>query len=295
MTGAIVLSPGLAHAIDFGQLDNFQDGTVMGWVEGAVTPNPPTNIPDGGPNGVGDRFLQNISSGGAGAGSKQVMYNTTQWIGDYNAAKVTRMQGWMANQGTTPLHMRVAIKGGIFSTIFGSTNAIVLPADGVWRPVVFSFTASGMSLVAGPDPLADVLSSVSEIRILSSQTAPGYTGDAIISTLGVDNLRAMTIPGDADFSGLVNLNDFNILASNFGTASGATWGQADFDFNGNVNLNDFNSLAGNFGLSASPGGPTAGDWSALAAAVPEPGALGSILVLTGAALARRRRCAVQGR
>jgi hypothetical protein len=275
-------------AVVFGQLDDFQDGTTMGWSEGLPTPNPPTNIPNGGPNGTGDRYLQNIATGGLGAGSKQVMFNQLQWAGNYVGTSVTRVSGMMANFGTTPLHMRIAFNGGLLFSQYGSTNAVMLPADGAWRPVTFTLNAANLTLLFGTESLDTVLSAVNEFRILSAEAGPSFVGDPVPSTLGVDNLRAMTIPGDANLNGVVNLEDFNILASNFGTASGATWQQADFDFNGNVNLNDFNLLAANFGMTASPGGATAQDWAMLSAAVPEPSSLGWLSVLAAAATRRRR-------
>jgi hypothetical protein len=75
--------------------------------------------------------------------------------------------------------------------------------------------------------------------------------------------------GDADLNGMVNLNDFNRLAVNFG-ATDAFWHTGDFNYDMLVNLQDFNRLAGNFGLSAGPDGPTPQDWANLASAVPEP-------------------------
>ena len=69
------------------------------------------------------------------------------------------------------------------------------------------------------------------------------------------------------------------------------WSDADFNFDNAVNLTDFNLLAGNFGLSASsPNGPTAADWAALAAAVPEPVSTlyFGILTLLGVLLRRTR-------
>jgi hypothetical protein len=57
--------------------------------------------------------------------------------------------------------------------------------------------------------------------------------------------------GDADHSGTVNLNDFNILAANFGQ-SPRDFTQGDFDYSGNVNLSDFNILAGRFGTALVP-------------------------------------------
>jgi hypothetical protein len=92
--------------------------------------------------------------------------------------------------------------------------------------------------------------------------------------------------GDANMDGAVNLDDFNVVASNFGQSS-MNWQQGDFTGDGNVNLDDFNLLASNFGVSAGAAGPTAQDWSELGAAVPEPGL--PLVILGVAALAVRRR------
>jgi ELWxxDGT repeat protein len=58
--------------------------------------------------------------------------------------------------------------------------------------------------------------------------------------------------GDANHDGIVNLNDFNILAANFGQ-SNRTFAQGDFDYSGNVNLTDFNILASRFGTNLNVG------------------------------------------
>jgi hypothetical protein len=59
--------------------------------------------------------------------------------------------------------------------------------------------------------------------------------------------------GDANHDGRVNLQDFNILAANFGQMP-RTFSQGDFNYDSIVNLQDFNLLAGRFGqmLSAAP-------------------------------------------
>ncbi len=57
--------------------------------------------------------------------------------------------------------------------------------------------------------------------------------------------------GDATGDGRVNLEDFNILAANFGQ-SNRTFTQGDFNYDGVVNLDDFNLLAGRFGQSVGP-------------------------------------------
>jgi len=115
----------------------------------------------------------------------------------------------------------------------------------------------------------------------SDEDLPGAgTESTLLSLVG-----RVAIGGDANLDNAVNLNDFNVLAANFGT-TGATWMSGDFTNDGNVNLNDFNILAANFGLSAAGPTVTPDDWSALAGAVPEPTALAGIAF---AALASRRR------
>ncbi len=108
--------------------------------------------------------------------------------------------------------------------------------------------------------------------------------------LGVDPTAVLlrwTRLGDANLDGQVNLGDFNRLAANFGSTS-AVWSQGDFDYNGTVNLGDFNRLAANFGQSAAGPDVTPEDWAALAAAVPEPGAVSAAAVALVTLLPRRR-------
>ena len=59
------------------------------------------------------------------------------------------------------------------------------------------------------------------------------------------------LAGDATRDGRVNLNDFNVLAANFGQ-SPRTFSQGDFNYDGVVNLDDFNILASRFGVSFAP-------------------------------------------
>ena len=54
--------------------------------------------------------------------------------------------------------------------------------------------------------------------------------------------------GDANHDARVNLDDFNILAANFGQ-SGTDFTRADFTYDGTTNLDDFNILAARFGNS----------------------------------------------
>jgi hypothetical protein len=102
---------------------------------------------------------------------------------------------------------------------------------------------------------------------------------------------AVASGGDANLDGRVNLQDFNVLASNFGQG-GMNWLGADFNGDTIVNLQDFNILASNFGLSARGPQVTPQDWSTLSAAVPEPANASIGLALL--ALLSRRRCRRSG-
>ncbi|MFO0899529.1 MAG: LamG-like jellyroll fold domain-containing protein [Pirellulales bacterium] len=58
-------------------------------------------------------------------------------------------------------------------------------------------------------------------------------------------ITVVALPGDADFDGDVDLNDFALLKANFGAAGGPADG--DFDGDGQIDLNDFAVLKANFG------------------------------------------------
>ena len=193
LSNVFLLVSARVHAIDFGQVDTFQDDTTMDWQEGASSPNPPANVPTGGPAGVGDKFLQNVSSGGFGAGAKMIMFNDAQWIGNYNAAGVDRITAHMANFGSGTLYMRVGLRGGAQSTVYSSSAAAELPPDGNWYSVTFDLTTSSLTNLGGSDTLAQVLDSVSEVRVLSSIGGPSFTGDPVQGTLGVDNILGQDI------------------------------------------------------------------------------------------------------
>jgi hypothetical protein len=97
----------------------------------------------------------------------------------------------------------------------------------------------------------------------------------------------------------VNGIDFGILAANFNKTV-SRWDQGDFDYNNIVNGIDFGDLAANFNKGASGasvGGPAWTDpvlvafaeANGLMADVPEPAAVGFMLMGTAGLLMHRRR------
>ena len=87
-------------------------------------------------------------------------------------------------------------------------------------------------------------------------------GDSIEFTPALPRL-----PGDANGDGTVDGADLNIVLSNYGLTSGATWATGDFNGDGAVDGSDLNVVLSNYGASSHD-----------TAAVPEPDALG-LLVL----------------
>lgn len=172
------------------QTDKFEDGTVQNLLEGSSSPNLPLNIADGGPSGVEDNYLQNISSGGDEAGSGLVVFNTVQWKGDYISAGVTKISMYMKNFGTNKLEVRLAFNGS--GAKYSSTNSVSLSAGSEWQIVVFSIEPSDMTSVGGTDASA-TLGNVTELRILHNAT-PSWIGASIVATLGVDYISASEIP-----------------------------------------------------------------------------------------------------
>lgn len=197
----IIFGIDVSAQITNNQTDNFEDGTVQGWSEGTASPNPPANIADGGPGGTGDNYLQNVSIGGGGAGSKLVLFNTVQWKGDYTSAGVTDISMLMNNLGATNLEMRLAFDGN--GGRFSSTNAVSLSAGSGWQTVVFPIGPSDLTAVDGGTDVNATIGNVTELRILHNPS-PDWRGVSIAATLGVDNITASDMPVS------VELTDLNV-------------------------------------------------------------------------------------
>ena len=179
-------SASLAHGgIIAGQFDNFEDGTTQGWTAGLNIPNPPVNMPSGGPAGVNDNYLHAISTGGAGGpGSRMSVFNESQWAGDFSTAGVTAIEFDAVNLGSIALQigLRVEGPGGNFVSLIPGAA----PADGVWRRYTLAIDDAALGGPGGFD-LAATLAAVSKFRIEDSR-------GPIAATLGLDNIRAIPEP-----------------------------------------------------------------------------------------------------
>jgi hypothetical protein len=147
-----------------------------------------------------------------------------------------------------------------------------------------SVAAADKSLVVGWGEAADVLG-------ISGAATATWHGQVVDAT---SVLVALTLGGDADLNGSVDLQDLGRLAEHFGGAG--EWASGDFTFDAAVDFDDLVVWAGNYrGPYPVPhvgGGPAGFDdqVAAAVAAVPEPGAaLGAALAMATPMRRRARR------
>jgi hypothetical protein len=201
----VSVQPGGASAqtIMLNQVDTFESGTTLNWAIGVAGFTGPTVVA-GGPTG---NFLQLIS-GTFPAPPRWTIFNTVQWTGNYNATTpnpVNGIQMDIANFSATVAAMRIAIKPGPGMTAgytfiggSGTNGAHDIPNDGVFRTYVFPIDSSTMAPISDPmgnppAPLATLLNSVGELRILESPTAQLNGQTAFTGRIGIDNIRAIFI------------------------------------------------------------------------------------------------------
>ena len=173
--------------------DTFQDGTVMFWDGTSITGYVPANIPNGGPNGAGDKYLRIKSKGGTGSGSNLATYNTVNWNGNYLALKITSIECDMKNEGATNLQMRLMLHGGNGSK-WVSSAPISVPTGSGWLHVSFPISTSTLTRVSGSGTLNDCLTLVSNTQFKHATTVQ-VAGTSIVAQLGIDNIFAL--PGTA--------------------------------------------------------------------------------------------------
>jgi hypothetical protein len=145
-------------------------------------------VATGGPLGSGDAYLACYSNGTAGAGGKQVMNNTTQWLFDFSAAGVTEIQFYARTSYATPLPLRACLDGA-GGKICAST-AVTLPNDGLWHLLTVGVNAADFSLAGGTNVSA-TLASPTMFR-LESNPAAVFGGSQIAATVDYDKITYIT-------------------------------------------------------------------------------------------------------
>lgn len=199
--------PAGTPTIALGQVDDFQDGTTMGWQSGGDNPNPPVQVSDGGPAGAGDGYLLIRGSGVDDSGGKITAFNTEQWRGDYIGEGVTMITADLKNFSDVPLEIRLRIEGP--DEEFVSLESISLPAMSDWTSAAFLLGPE--DLTGGTDP-DGTLSEVVKIRFFHNPD-PDTSGPPTDGQLGIDNITAsehtggQQIPGDCNQDGRLDISD----------------------------------------------------------------------------------------
>lgn len=180
-----------AHAtIVLGQIDDFEDGSLMNWGGGAN----PVNITTGGPAGAGDNYIQITADRPSGPASRLAMFNDTQWSGDYITAGVTSIEMDVLNTSGQDVHMRLLSLFGGGGDYTSLTPAIV-PDDGQWHHIVLSLLPGDLVSVGGFD-YNSTFSGLPRLMLRhDADPASGAgQGDAIIGVVGFDNITATPEP-----------------------------------------------------------------------------------------------------
>jgi len=181
-----------------GQIDTFQDGTTDGWFAGGlglgmVPPIPPQVVANGGPMGIGDRYLQITGLGGDGAGSRIVAINAAQWTGNYLSSGISGIGMDLKNFGSTALTIRLLFEDPMMAPPNDeavTTLGISLPVGSGWTHAFYPISPSSMTVVMGD--VNTLLSNTTLLRIIHSPTP----GDAVsvVGVLGVDNISTVPEP-----------------------------------------------------------------------------------------------------
>lgn len=176
-----------------GQIDDFEDDTEQGWVEFSATA--PENVNSDGPAGGADSYLRDYTTGTSGPGGRLVMFNDSQWTGDFTTEGVIAIR-FDVRALTNDIDVRVSLTGdgGKFSS---STFVTVIAGTG-WTTVTIPISSGDLVSVgdgndggvAGFD-VGMTLGEVSQMRILSSPTA-AWRGEIIDAEMHVDNIEAAT-------------------------------------------------------------------------------------------------------
>jgi hypothetical protein len=205
---AIVGAATRAEAIPVG-VDDFQDGTTMGWFVPVPepptppSPFPPINSGTGGPGGAGDAFLllQADASLG-GAGSRLSVLNGSQWTGDFRAAGIVAIamdvivgqDEGLAEELTLRLLFEDFDGPGPPANLALTVAGVVVAAGQDWATVVFDLSPANL-LQAGFGTVEGALTDVDVLRIFHNPDpafpGPGVGPPAVTTVMGIDNIRAI--------------------------------------------------------------------------------------------------------
>lgn len=175
------------------QVDDFNDGSVNGWITGKANDTIIINQ---------NNKLQVRAIGGFGQFGKLLTFNESQWSGDYIGQGITSIKMKLQNTFNplnVSLKMRLAIgntrapgpPGSPTGTWFVSTVPVVIDVASGEVEAIFSIEETALTKAQGPDSYASVLSNVAALRIINATSFFNPRGDDItIATLLIDDITA---------------------------------------------------------------------------------------------------------
>ncbi len=194
-SGSLLIG-GQAFGATVGQSDNFNDGTLQGWLSGDINENGPSNVMDVGQGGVGDHVMHVVSNAeGGGPGAQPVVFNFAQWVGDYLAAGITAITLDINNLSAIPVHPGIELwgPGGSINTVSGPT----VPANSGWTSITINIEPG--NLVGG-----GVLATLADVTTLRFREIQG--GSFVVpngaTTAYYDNITAVPEPASLALLGL---------------------------------------------------------------------------------------------
>ena len=209
LVGAMVVLVGASRSegVNFGQVDDFQDGTVMYWAGGQG--DPPLSVSSGGPEGENDGYLH-ISTP-ADFEYHLGVRNKTQWTGDYISAGITSIE--MDLNHFSPITEEVSIRLLLFGPGGAYTSISPTPVEvDVWKRYGFGITEDDLVLVfdsGGTGDVTDTLYGVTTLLIrndpFAEPTPIGGHPPHFDGMMGIDNITALPEPSSI---GLLVLGGF---------------------------------------------------------------------------------------
>lgn len=184
------------------QVDDFNDGTLQGWTKGQPVDTFVTNQSN-------QLKVSTINNFNGGPHSKLIIYNETQWKGDYISQGITGIKLKISNPynpipNNNPLRIRIAIGntnkpgggGSNLGTWFVSKEAIVISPDSGEVTAIISVLEEDLNIAHGMDSYASVFGNVAALRITASTSPTNPRGD--------DNMIASILIDDITACGCVN-------------------------------------------------------------------------------------------
>lgn len=187
LTAALIAAvPCVEAQIVLNRVDDFQDGTTMEWGGGSN----PINVANGGPLGMGDRYLSVTGTGAGGTGGVPATYNGVRWFGNWNAAGVKVLRVDAKNFGSPDIALRPVLHD-LLGTRWTTTNSYPVVNGAGWVTYYIPVRESAWTRVLGTASFTSMTNAVGRLMIRHDSGTPSSGGTPLAATLGLDNITPL--------------------------------------------------------------------------------------------------------